>query len=280
MPLYIQTNISSLEAQRNLNMTQSRLAQSFQRLSSGFRINSAADDAAGLAVSESLKSQIRSYAVAERNANNAISMATVAEGSLSHIGDILSRMRELAVQASNGDLNTTDRGFLSVEFEQLRSEIDRISSAMTFNGIDMLNANATSVAFQVGINNNSATIDRITVTFAAAMASSLGLSGGAASIGGLATNAQAAIASIDAAFTTINTRRADLGAVMSRFSSTIANLQSVRTNLSAANSRIRDVDVAEETSQMARMQIIQQAGAAVLAQANQQPQLALGLLRQ
>lgn len=278
MPLYVQTNVASLEVQRNLNVSEGVLAKSFQRLSSGFRINSASDDAAGLSISEGLKAQIRSYAVAERNAAQGVSMLETAEGALGSMSDLLGRMRELAVQASNGDLTTTDRSFLGVEFAQLRSEIDRIAEATVFNSNSLLNTNASSVAFQVNIFNSAATTDRITVTFAATGTANLAVSAGV-SVGGAASAGQAAIASIDASLVTVNTRRSSFGASINRLQVTIANLQSIRTNLSAANSRIRDVDVAEETSVLARTQVVRQAGTAVLAQANAQPNLALSLLR-
>ncbi len=277
MPLYIQTNVASLEAQRNLNATNGVLAKSFQRLSSGFRINSAADDAAGLSISESLKAQIRSYAVAERNASNGISVAETAEAALGSLSGIMGRMRELAVQASNGDLTTTDRSFLNIEFGELQSEIDRIANATKFNGNAILQS--TSLAFQVGIYNSAATTDRITIAFTSAAASNFALASGDAVVSGNVSNAQAAITSIDAGLATLNGKRASMGAMINRLQVTVSNLQSIRTNLSAANSRIRDVDVAEETSVLARTQVIAQAGAAVLAQANQSPQLALALLR-
>jgi flagellin len=276
MALTIQTNVASLEAQRNLSKTQSALASSFQRLSSGYRINSAADDAAGLAISEDMKAQIRSYSVAERNTNNAVSMAQVAEGSLGQIGDILGRMRELSVQGSNGDLGSTDRGYLQTEFGKLKDEISRISTATTFNGKSLLAGTASSTNFQVGINNTTA--DKIAVTFGGISLTSLGVA--SATVGGATAGAsQTAIGAIDTAISAVSSKRASFGAAMNRLQVTVANIQSVRTNLSAANSRIRDVDVAEETSALARTQVLSQAGAAVLAQANQAPNLALGLLR-
>ena len=279
MPLYIQTNVASLEVQRNLAKTQGVLAKSFQRLSSGYRINSASDDPSGLSISEGLRMQIRSYAAAERNAANGISMADTADGALSSISDLLSRMREIAVQGSNGDLTTTDRSLLQVEFAQLRSEIDRVSISTVFNGTSLLGSAAPTVAFQVNIFNNSASIDRITITFAEIDTTALVLSAGNASVGGTVTNAQSAITSIDAALVTVNGARASVGGATNRLSITIANLQAIRTNLSAAQSRIRDVDVAEETSILSRTQVVAQAGASVLAQANQMPSLALTLLR-
>lgn len=276
MPLIINTNTASLEAQKNLNLNQGSLQKAFQRLSSGYRINVAADDAAGLAISESMRAQVRSYSVAERNANNAISMAQTAEGGLGQISGILIRMREISVQAANGDLTVTDRGFLDTEFQQLKAEIDRLSEATEFNGKEMLAGANTSIDFQVGINTS--TFDSITMTFGGINLSALGLS--AASISGAtAVNAKASIDAIDAAFTVVSTRRADFGAAQNRLEISVANTVSIRTNLSAANSRIRDVDVAVETANLARSQVLLQAGTSMLAQANQQPQVALSLLQ-
>ena len=278
MALYIQTNVSSLEAQRNLAKTQGSLATTMQRLSSGYRINTAADDASGMAISENMQAQIRSFAVAERNTNNAISMSQVAEGALGQIGGILTRMRELAVQGSNGDLGTTDRAYLNTEFGQLQSEIDRISSSTTFNGQALLSGAAANKTFQVGIGTaNSDTID---VTFGGVDAPTLGVDAGTIDVTGAdATKSQAAITKIDAAIATVSTNRANFGAAMNRLQVTVSNTQSMRTNLSAANSRIKDVDVAEETANLARQNVLAQAGAAILSQANQAPQLAQNLLR-
>jgi flagellin len=276
MALVINTNVGSLEAQRNLARTQSALQTSFQRLSSGLRINTAADDAAGMAISESMKAQIGSYAVAERNTNNAISMAQTAEGALGQVSGILARMRELAVQGSNGDLGTTDRGYLNTEFSQLNSEIDRLSQSTKFNGKNLLSGALTPIDFQVGINN--AASDKITVNFGGIDTTTLGINASNVS-GADATNSLAAIDSVDAAIQAVSARRADFGATMNRMQVTVANTQSISTNLAAANSRIADVDVAQETAAMSRTQVLAQAGTAVLAQANQAPQLALSLLK-
>ncbi len=275
MPLVINTNVSSLEAQKNLTGAHKRLQKSFERLSSGFRINTAADDAAGLAVSESMRSQIRSYTVAERNTNNAISMAQTAEAGLGQISGILIRMRELSVQSANGDLTSTDRGYLDTEFQQLKDELTRLAEATEFNGKEMLAGSVATIDFQVGINTTS--FDTIQVSFGGVSLSGLGLSGSSIA-GSVAANALAAIDLIDTAFSGVSTRRADFGAAQNRLEISVANTQSIRTNLSAAQSRIRDVDVAEETSQLARQQVLLQAGTSVLAQANQAPQLALTLL--
>jgi flagellin len=276
MPIFINSNVASLEAQRNLSKTQSDQSVNFQRLSSGMRINSASDDAAGLGIRENLNAQVRSLSVAERNSNNAISMAQTAESALGQVSGILTRMRELAVQGANGDLGATDRGYLDTEFQSLRSEITRISDSTLFNGRQLLGGAATTVTFQVGINNT--TSDRIDVSFGGVDLTALGIDASSVS-GATAANSQTAIASLDTAIGTVSSRRATFGASMNRLSTTVSNLQSMRTNMSAANSRIADVDVAEETASMARNQVLSQAAVSVLAQANQAPQLALSLLR-
>ncbi len=276
MPLVINTNVSSLEAQKNLNRSQATLQKSFQRLSSGFRINTASDDAAGMGVSESLKARIRSFTVAERNTRNAISMANTAEGGLNEISGIVIRMRELAVQSANGDLTSTDRSYLDTEFQLLKDEITRLSEATEFNGNELLAGTAASVSFQVGINTTS--FDSISVDFGGMSISGMGLSG--IGVGGsTATNAQAALGAIDGALTSVTTARARFGSATNRLQIAVANSQTIRTNLKAANSAIRDVDITEETSVLARSQVLLQAGTSVLAQANQSPNLALSLLR-
>jgi flagellin len=240
------------------------------------RINGAADDAAGLAISENLNAQVRSFSVAERNSNNAISMAQTAESALGQVSSILTRMRELAVQGANGDLGATDRGYLDTEFQSLRSEITRISDSTLFNGRQLLGGAATTVTFQVGINNT--TSDRIDVSFGGVDLTALGLAASNLA-GATAATSQAAIGAIDGAITNVSTRRATFGASMNRLATTVANLQSMKTNMSAAHSRIKDVDVAEETASMARNQVLSQAAVAILSQANQAPQLAMSLLR-
>ncbi len=277
MPVAIQTNLASLEAQRNLNSTSKALQVSFNRLSSGFRINSAADDSAGLAISENMKMQIRSYSVAERNANDGISMTQTAEGALGQMTTLLTRMRELAMEASNGSMSSADRDYISTEFTQLQAELGRLQDSTSYDGTALLGTGVTNVDFQVGINNTAT--DRITVTFGNLDLSVL-RSTASAQVGGTdGTSAQVALDQIDATLKTISTTRANFGAAMNRFDTTISNIQTVRTNISAANSRIRDVDVAEESATMAKSQVLSQAGASVLAQANQLPQLALGLLK-
>lgn len=275
MSVIIQTNTASLQAQKNLSMAQSALAQSFNRLSSGYRINSAADDAAGLAISESMKMQMRSYTVAERNANDAISMAQTADGALGQISDIMQRMRELATQGANGSLTTADRGYLQTEFGQLQAEVKRIMTSVKFNGLNLITAASSNVAFQVGINN--VTSDRINLTFGGVKLTSLLTT--TTTLSGVATNSQTALDTIDAALSSVSTSRARFGATMNRLQITTSNIETMRLNVSAANSRIRDVDVAQETAEMSREQVLAQGGAAILAQANQTPQIALSLLK-
>ncbi len=275
MALSINTNLASLRAQNSLAGTQERLARSFQRLSSGYRINTAADDAAGLGISESLRSKIRSFSVAERNTNNAISMANTAEGGLSQISEIVVRMRELAVQAANGDLTSTDRDYLDTEFQLLRDEVDRLANSTEFNGQQLLSGGSVAIDFQVGINTTQ--YDTIAVTFGGVSVSALGISGVSVA-GSSATGATAAIDALDVALKEVSTQRAQYGAATNRLQVAVANTQTIRTNLEAANSAIRDVDIAAETSQLARSQVLLQAGTAMLSQANQSPQLALQLL--
>jgi len=274
MAINIQTNISSLEAQGRLAGSQKALMSSFAKLSSGFRVNSAADDAAGLAISEGMKSQIRSYAVAERNAADGISMAQTAEGALGEVHGILGRMRELAMQASNGSLSQNDRGYLDKEFGLLKDEVTRIQGSTEFNGTKLVGSSAASVTFQVGLNNASS--DQIKVSFGSLDLGSLS----SASLSG--TSASAALSSlktIDDAIKTVSDSRSNFGSAMNRLQVATSNIQTMKANLSAANSRIVDVDVAEETAKMSRNQVLTQAGVSVLAQANQIPQTALGLLR-
>jgi flagellin len=275
MALYINTNVASEQAQKNLGANQARLQTSFNRLSSGLRINSAKDDAAGLAISESIKSQVRSFAVAERNASDGISMAQTAEGALGEVHDILGRMRELAVQASNGSLTSTDRGFLQTEFGSLQSEITRIQGSAKFNGKALVAATSTVITLQVGLNNTAS--DQIAVTLGGVSLTDISTSAALLS-GSVADDALAALATIDTAINSVSTSRATFGAAMNRLEVASSSIQTMRLNLSAANSRIRDVDVASETAALSRNQVLTQAGISVLAQANQLPQLAFGLL--
>ncbi|MDX2052223.1 MAG: flagellin [Polyangiaceae bacterium] len=275
MPLFVQTNFAALAAQKNLNINQGQLNGSFQKLSSGYRINSAADDAAGLAISEAMKSDIRSYSVAERNAMDGISMAQTAEGALGEIHQIVARMRELAVQSSNGSMSSQDRGFLQTEFGELQAEIVRIQGAAQFNGQALLNTAATTIDFQVGIGTTAS--DQVSVTFGAVDLTAI--TAGISVTGVDETNSWAAINALDTSMDDISTARARFGAVMNRLEVSAATVATMRVNTSAANSRIRDVDVAAETAFLSRNQVLTQTGIAVLAQANQLPQSVLQLLR-
>jgi flagellin len=274
MSISVKTNVTSLFAQQNFGGSVNALSKSMSRLSSGLRVESAADDAAGLAVSESFKSDIRSLDQAKRNANDGVSLIQTADGALKEVGGMLGRMRELAVQARNGTLNTSQRGFLDDEFVALRSEIDRIVGTTEFNGVDLLDGDQSGgISFQVGINTSSN--DRLTLSIATSSSTALGIS--TSKITGT-SSADTAITSLDSAIDLISTRRAGLGAMQNRLSVTTSNLSTYSTNLSAANSRIVDVDVASETANLTRNQILVQAGASMLAQANQGPQIALSLL--
>lgn len=276
MAISIQTNVSSLETQKAMGKTQMALNKNFSRLSSGFRINTAADDAAGLAISESMKTQIRSYVVAERNSNDALSMTQTAESALGEMSNILGRMRELAMQGANGSMTSTDRGYLDTEFTALKEEMQRMQSSAKFNGRELISNTATSITFQIGLNNTGS--DQITLTFGGLGLTSLLAT--ANTLGGTTTgNSLTALGRIDEALTTISTNRAKYGATMNRLEVAVSSIQTMRLNISAANSRIRDVDVAEETAALSRNQILSQAGVSVLAQANQLPQLALSLLK-
>jgi flagellin len=276
MPVVLQTNVASLESQKNLNRAQSALSKTFNKLSSGFRVNSAADDAAGLAISESMKAQIRSYVVAERNANDAISMTQTAEAALGEMHSILGRMRELAMQGANGPMTSTDRGYLNTEFTALQAEMTRLQESAKFNGKELLAATASTITFQVGLNNTAS--DKVTLTFGGLGMTTL-LATSTSVAGATTSSALTALGRIDQALTTISTSRAKFGAAMNRLEVVTSSIQTMRLNLSAANSRIRDVDVAEETATLSKQQVLAQSGIAVLAQANQLPQLALSLIQ-
>ncbi|NCT81794.1 MAG: flagellin FliC [Comamonadaceae bacterium] len=293
MPQTINTNINSLNAQRNLNASQGSLAVSMQRLSSGLRVNSAKDDAAGLAIAERMNTQVRGMNVAIRNANDGISLAQTAEGALGKIGDNLQRMRELTVQARNSTNSTSDKDSLNKEFEQLGSEIWRIINATTFNSKPIL-ADAAGVAagtgqtFQIGANttaNDSITIAPIDMTDGSVTQIANLLGSGATPFPALIDNTAdftalgVVIDNIDSALDFINDTRATYGAVQSRFDAVISNLQVAVENQTAARSRIMDADFAAETANMSRAQILQQAGNAMVAQANQLPQQVLSLLQ-
>jgi flagellin len=272
----VKSNIQAMDAQQKLNSTQMAVNKSFQKLSSGYRINTAADDAAGLAISESMKSQIRSYTVAERNANDAVSMTQTAEASLGDMHDILGRMRELAMQASNGDMNQVDRGYIDTEFSSLKAEMGRIQGSAKFNGQALVASAATNITFQIGLNNTAS--DQITLTFGGLALTTI-LSTATNLGGATAGNALGSLQVIDDAIQAVSSERAKYGATLNRLDVTVNSIQTMRLNITSANSRIRDVDVAEETANLSKNQVLSQAGVSVLAQANQLPQLALKLLQ-
>ena len=277
MSLSIRTNYASLDAQRNLSNTQNALDSSISRLSSGMRITKAGDDAAGLGISVNLEAQVASYNQAARNANDGISLAQTAEGSLNAVSNILSRMRELAMESASDGVGVTQRAYIVTEATALSSELDRIQNTAEFNGNNFF-LNAGPQTFQVGIrgdvDNDVITVD----TTGMDVSSGTLVAGVADALGGLASDAQATLGTIDDAIDSVSGYRATLGAAGNRLQSAISTIQSASVNLSAANSRIRDVDIAEETSKLSRSQILAQAGISVLAQANQMPQMALKLL--
>ena len=294
MASIINTNLASLNAQRNLNTSQASLSTTMQRLSSGLRVNSAKDDAAGLAIAERMNAQVRGMNVAMRNANDGISMAQTAEGALSKVGDNLQRMRELAVQAANDTNGATDRDSLNKEYQQLAQEIARVVTSTQFNNRPLLSSSAATV-FQVGANtgaDNQITIPAVDMK--AAPPAGLGVTAGAAGApdtltgalgtlasagAGTATEAKQSMTEIDAALDLVNNTRAVYGAAQNRFEAVISNLQIASENTSAARSRIMDADFAAETANLSRTQILQQAGTAMVAQANQMPQAVLKLIQ-
>ena len=276
MGLRISTNVASLNAQRNMFNTNRALDQSLARLSSGFRINQAADDAAGLAISENLKGQIRGLKQASRNANDGISLVQVAEGGLNEVSSMLIRLRELAIQASSDTIGDTERKFLDVEYQQLKSEIQRVGEVTQFNGRDLLNGTGGIFDIQVGVHND-AFKDRISFNASAANASIEAL-GVATEAVASKEQAQMSIDVVDKAMISVNAMRANFGAMQNRLQSTINNLAVSHENLSAANSRIRDTDVAEETAELTRNTILKQAAVSVMGQANGAQQIALKLL--
>jgi flagellin len=273
MSLIINTNMASLNAQRNLNASQHGLQTSLERLSSGFRINRAADDAAGLAISEKMRSQIRGLNQAQRNCLDGISLVQTAEGALTETHAILQRMRELAVQAANGTNTTSDRDQTQAEVDQLVQEIDRIQSTTQFNTLNLLDGSLlmAGVTLQVGANTNQV----MNLTVDDMRAGALGLTG---ALLNTQTDAENLMPVIDDAIGTVSTQRANLGAIQNRLEHTINNLGAASENLSAAESRIRDTDMAAEMSAFTKNQILSQAGVAMLAQANQAPQTVLKLL--
>lgn len=281
MALRINYNYESVASQRNLSTSQSKYGRAIEQLSSGLRINKAADDAAGLAVSEKLKNQVRGLNQAQRNAQDGISLLQTAEGALNETHSLLGRMRELAVQSANDTLSNSDRLHIQDEVNQLLSEVDRIASSTQFNKINLLNGSASAVALHIGANKETGVNDNeIAVAIAASDTTTLAIN----TLGTTATittqsGANSAISALDAAIETVSTSRGKIGAYQNRLESTINSLGVASENAGAANSRIRDADVAQSVSEMVRNQILQQSTMAVLAQANQAPQMALQLLK-
>jgi len=287
MASIVNTNMMSLNAQKSLSMTNSTLQQAMERLSSGLRVNSSKDDAAGLAIANRMTSQIRGMTVAQRNANDGISMAQVAEGSMSTITDSLQRMRDLALQAANsGTIGDADKAKLQLEFEQLQKEIGRIIKNTEFNDRKIINGSVSNGAtFQVGANTSADNQIKVSIANLSAadglktiLALSAGTNKGIGS-GVTTTKILSIVSNIDKAIVKVDDARAELGAIQNRFSATISNLANAIENQSAARSRIMDADFAVETANLSRAQILQQAGTAMLAQANVAPQSVLGLLQ-
>jgi flagellin len=270
MPIYLQTNTSALVAEENLSNTQNAVQGSFTKLSSGYRINSAADDAAGLGIAKSMNAQIQSYGVAVQNANDAVSMCQTADGSADQIDSLLTRMRELAVEAQNGTMSSNDVTSLNTEFQQDLQEIDRVAGDASFNGNTLLAGAQTTVNFQVGIDGTAT--DSIGVTFGGCDTAGLGVAGTTVTSSGI-------LQTIDSAMQSLDTTRGVFGAAMNRLQDASQATTNMQNNLSSALSTIQDVDVASETANLAREQVLAQAGASVLSQANQAPQLALKLLQ-
>ncbi|GDY02404.1 flagellin [Planctomycetota bacterium] len=275
MGLRVNSNIASMNAQRSLSVTTERLQANFRRLSTGLRISTAADDAAGLAISERFRAQVRSTNQAVRNAQDGISLTQTGEGALNEVSNILIRMRELSIQANNGTVSANDRDTLNEEFRDLINEVDRIALSTTFNGVRLLDGTGSTLTFQVGTGIQTG-IDTIQLSTSNALASTLGLASLDIGSGGMPTTS---ISAVDVAINSVSRIRGEFGAVQNRLTATIANLQIQAENLSAAESRIRDVDVAVETAALTRNSILQQAAISILAQANTQPQSALKLLQ-
>jgi len=275
MAISVVTNVASLRAQRNLNKTANAMTGHIEKLSSGLRINKAGDDAAGSAISSQLTAYEQGLKQANRNANDGVSLIQTAEGAMNEMTGIVQRMRELSVQAANeGTMDSTERGYLDQEFQLLESELDRIVNVTEYNGQKLVDGSVSSgVSFQVGMKNTGN--DRISVSIANSNSTSLGLNDESLSS---ASNAQKAIAALDTALQTINTTRGTLGATQNRLEATMSNLSVMHENMAAGNSRIKDVDVAEESAAFTRSQILSQAGTSMLAQANSLPQSALSLI--
>jgi flagellin len=278
MPQIINTNAMSLNAQRSLNRSQNSMQTALERLSSGLRINRAKDDAAGMAIAERFTSQIRGLNQAIRNANDGVSLAQTAEGAMQEVTNMLQRMRELAVQASNETYNTSDRASLNDEYRALADEIKRVAQVSEFNNVNLLNS-AQTLSFQVGWENGANNIIKVSTHSIMSMAGvrSIGAGGGASIT--TAASANKLISVLDVAINKISEVRADFGAVQNRLEASVRNMENVAENQSAARSRIRDADFAAETAELTRTQILQQAGVAMLAQANQLPQNVLSLLQ-
>ncbi|HTP30022.1 MAG TPA: flagellin [Anaeromyxobacteraceae bacterium] len=273
--LSILTNAASLDAQQNLANTQNSITSSVNKLSSGMRITSAADDSAGLGISTNLEAQIASYNQAASNAQDGINLVSTASGSLNEVSNILSTLRSLAMQSASDGVGNTERGYIQDEAAQLSSELDQISNTAEYNGTQFFSSSATTLQFQVGIRNT--TYDSISVSTATMGISSASLLGSSFSLSSL-TSSQAALSTIDASIDSVSGYQATLGAAVNRFQAVLNSVQTASTNLSAADSSIRDVNVASESAKLASSQILAQAGISVLAQANQMPQMALKLL--
>ncbi len=273
MSISVMSNVASMQAQRHVGNTQMKLGQNLQRLSSGYRINGAFDDAAGLGVSERLRAQIRGMAVANRNANDGFNIVQAAEGAMGEVADILQRLREVAVQSATDGITTTEQGYLDKEFQGLVTEIARLSKATKYNGQLLIDGSYTAKKIQVGADSGADF--QITVSIAAVTKSSLSILGQTVST---LAQANASIVKLDIAIDYLNTQRAQMGALMSNLNTAASHVDVMRENLAASESRIRDTDIAAETSSFARSQVLMQAGVAMLAQANSQPQVALRLL--
>ena len=277
MGLRINTNVASLNAQRNLSGTRMGMQLSLEKLSSGQRINRAGDDAAGLAISENLKAQIKGLGQAERNAEDGISLVQIAEGALSEVSGILIRLRELAVQAASDTIGATERKFLNVEFEQLTSEVDRIANSTEFNRVSLLNGTGAVFDIQIGTRNDPVS-DRLTFDASSADVNIAALGLNLASVADK-ISAQNSLSSIDQSIVSVSGIRADFGALQNRLQSTINNIATSIENLSAANSRVRDTDIASETANLTKHNILMAAGTSVLAQANSSTKNALSLIQ-
>lgn len=277
MGLRINTNVASLNAQRNLGSTRINMNKSLEKLSSGQRINRAGDDAAGLAISENLKAQIKGLGQAERNAEDGISLVQIAEGALGEVSNILIRLRELSVQAASDTIGSTERKFLNVEFEQLTSEIDRIANSTEFNRVPLLNGTGAVFDIQIGTRNDPIS-DRLTFDASSADVNVAALGLNLASVSDK-ISAQNSLTSIDQAIISVSGIRADFGALQNRLQSTVNNIQTSIENLAAANSRVRDTDVAAETAELTKQNILMQAGTSVLSQANSSTNSALSLIQ-